>query len=344
MAIDLGTRASKAVLLERRGEAFALTGFAVHDAPISDKKISTEALTDHLRAIAAALGSPTKAVALSVGVEDSLLRVAELPPVPQEDMRQLLKMNSKAILQQELPAYTYDFHIFPPKVVPPAAGEKKGEPKQLNISKLKVLVAGARQQLLDEYKKAIGQAGLFAEAIVPGLIGPLNAFELALPQVYQNESVAVVDIGFRHSTICLLDRGELVLNRGVNIGGDQLTTGLAEAMNISYAEAEGIKVGLAPEAQAVLESQVFPLGRELRASVDFYEHQQDRTVSQVYVCGAAARSEMFLEMLRTELVVECKTWNPTTFLQLALPPAQAAEIEHMGSQLAGAIGVGIAAL
>ena len=45
-------------------------------------------------------------------------------------------------------------------------------------------------------------------------------------------------------------------------------------MSISYAEAEGIKVGMAPEVEAALQMQVIPLGREIRASLDFFEHQQ----------------------------------------------------------------------
>ena len=36
IAIDLGSRTSKAVLLERRGETFLLTRYALLDAPISD--------------------------------------------------------------------------------------------------------------------------------------------------------------------------------------------------------------------------------------------------------------------------------------------------------------------
>jgi len=347
MAIDLGSRTTKAVLLERRGEVIALTRYALLDAPVSDKKISTEMLADHLRAVAEALGGGAKSVALSVKPDDALVRQVELPQIPAGEMRQLLRMNAKSILQQDLPNYVYDCYIFPPKAAAPGKSpEKKSAEasRQAVMPKLKVLVAGAKQQLMDEYKTAINDAGLSAECIVPGLIGPLNAFELALPQVFESESVALVDVGFKHSTICLLDRGELVLSRGVNIGGDQLTAGLAEAMNISYAEAEGIKVGLAPEAQTALESQVAPLGRELRASVDFFEHQQDRAVSQVFVCGAAARSEMFLEMLRTEMIVECKTWNPTTFLQLALPGQQTVEIEHIGPQLTVAIGAGVAAI
>jgi Tfp pilus assembly PilM family ATPase len=133
------------------------------------------------------------------------------------------------------------------------------------------------------------------------------------------------------------------LNRVVNIGGDQLTAGLAEAMNISYAEAEGIKVGMAPEVEAALQMQVIPLGREIRASLDFFEHQQDRPVSQVYVSGGSARSEMIIQMLHSELLVECKTWNPTGFLQLALPGQQAVEVDHIGPQLTVAVGAALAA-
>jgi Tfp pilus assembly PilM family ATPase len=114
-------------------------------------------------------------------------------------------------------------------------------------------------------------------------------------------------------------------------------------MNITYAEAEGIKVGMAPEVQSALEMQVLPLGRELRASLDFFEHQQDRAVSQVYVSGGSARSEMILEMLHSEMIVECKTWNPTRFLQMALPGQQAVEIEQVGSQLTVAVGAALAA-
>ena len=50
-----------------------------------------------------------------------------------------------------------------------------------------------------------------------------------------------MDLGFRTSTVSVLSSGDLCLNRTVEIGGDKLTSGLAEAMGISYAEAEGIK-------------------------------------------------------------------------------------------------------
>ncbi len=340
MVVDLGSRTTKAILLERRGELLALSRFALLDTPIYEKKISTELLADHLRAVALALGSGTKLVTLAVSLDDSVLRQVELPQIPVDEMRMVLKNNSKSYLQQDMPNHVFDCHIYPPK----APGKSAEAAKTAAIPKLKVLVAGMRQQVIDGFQTAIRDAGLIPDCILPGIIGPVNAFELALPEIFADESVALVDIGFKHSSVCVVDRGELVLSRVVNIGGDKLTAGLAEAMNISYAEAEGIKVGMAPEVQATLESQVQPLGHELRASLDFFEHQQDRPVSYIYVNGGTAQSEMIMQLLHTELIVECKTWNPTTFLQLALPGQQAVEIEHVGPQLTVAIGAALAAL
>jgi Tfp pilus assembly PilM family ATPase len=153
-----------------------------------------------------------------------------------------------------------------------------------------------------------------------------------------------VDIGFKSSSICILQQGELILSRVVNIGGDQLTTAVADAISITYAEAEGIKVGMANEVEAVLESVLTPLATELRASLDFYEHQQDQRVAKVFLTGGSARSEFIVQALQTGLMTETKTWNPTAFLKMELPPQQAAEIEHLSAQMAVAVGTAVAAL
>jgi type IV pilus assembly protein PilM len=197
---------------------------------------------------------------------------------------------------------------------------------------------------VEDYVNGARTAGLVADHIVPGLVGPVNAFEMALPEVFANEVVALVDIGFRSSSICILQQGELILSRVVGIGGDRLTSAISESMNISYAEAEGIKVGMAGEVQSVLESVLSPLGRELRASIDFFEHQQDRPVSAVYMTGGSSRSEFVVQVLQQELMIETRTWNPTSFLKLDLSPQQAGEIEHASSQLAVAVGVAVTAL
>jgi type IV pilus assembly protein PilM len=340
MSVDLGSRITKAVLLERRGEGFALTRYALLDAPIFEKTFNPESLGEHLKVVSKALGDKTKLTTLSVGVDDAIVRMVELPQIPVDEMRQVLKNNTRGYLQQDLPDRVFDCHVIPSKPSPlrPADAVKTAA-----IPKLKVLVAGAKKESIKDFQVAIRNAGLIPDCIVPSLISPINAFEMAMPEAYAKESVALVDIGFKNSSICILNQGELVLNRVVGIGGDKLTTGLAETMNISYAEAEGIKISMTAEAQSALATQILPLCRELRASLDFFEHEQDRPVSRVYVSGGSASSEFILQTLHSELAVECGAWDPTTFLQMALHRQQAVEIKQIAPQLTVAIGAAMAA-
>ena len=341
IAVDLGGRTTKAIHLQRRGDGFALCGYAMMDASVFEKSLSLELLTEHLQAVNQALGAKTKALALTLGVNDAVVRPVDMPRLPVEDLRQVLKLSSKTYLQQDLSNHVFDCYPII-SLHKPAGGE--ATPGAAGLQKQKVLVTAAKQQLIADLIEGSRVAGFTAECIVPGLIGPVNSFELAMPEAFKNECVAIVDIGFRNSTICILQNGEFVLNRTVAIGGDRLTSVLSESMNISYAEAEGIKVGVAHEVQSALESSLMPLGRELRASIDFFEHQQDKTVSGVYISGGSSRSEVIMNALQTELMVECKTWDPTGFLKMELPPNQVGEIEQVAPQLVVAVGAAIAAL
>jgi type IV pilus assembly protein PilM len=336
LAVDLGSRTTKAVHLERRGQKIVLRGVAVMDAPIFEKSLSAELLAEHLKAVCQALPAHPKWVTLTMSVNDVVVRHAEVPRMPSEELRMVLKFNAKTYLQQDLPGFVFDIHTlvagFDPKPLP------TGQLKQ------KVLIAGAKKQLVDQFIEGAKAAGLQAEFVVPSLIGPVNSFELAQPEIFAQEAVALVDIGFKSSSISLLQQGELMLSRVVGIGADRFTAGLAEALNVSYAEAEGIKIGMASEVQPQLDTLIAPLGRELRASIDFFEHQQDRPVQQLFLSGGSARSEFIVQRIQQELVLDCKILNPLSFLQIEVPPQQAAELDQLAPQLAVALGAGLAAL
>jgi len=336
VAIDLGSRTTKAVSLQRHGEGFSLVNFAVQDAPVFEKTFSADVLADHLRNISQVLNAKTKQVSVAISVTDALLRHTELPLVPVADMRAMLKFNAKMYLQQDLPDYVFDCFALPPARKGSLAESSKG------TQKCRVLVGGTKSSYIADLHTAIKTAGLIPDTITPGMVGTANAFELAQPDVFAKEAVALVDIGFRNSSITILLNGELILSRVVGIGGDKITSGLAEAMSISYAEAEGIKIGMPAEVQAVLQAQLLPLGRELRASIDFFEHQQDKTVSQVFLSGASARSDFVVQTLQSELMIPCKTWNPAAFLALVLSPEKTAELEQVAPQLNVAVGTAAA--
>jgi Tfp pilus assembly protein, ATPase PilM len=337
-AIDLGGRTTKAAYLQRQDQNYALSRFALVDAPIFEKTWSVDLLSEHLKQITQTIQPGTKQVTIALGLNDLVVRNIEMPMMPVDEMRQILKINSKVYLQQELTGYVFDCYV-----IPPGPGSQKNGQKSDN-RKVKVLMAGAKQTFINDLQAAIRNAGLVPDFVIPGLVGPVNAFERAMPEAFSKDVIALVDIGFKNTSICLLQEGELILNRSVNIGGDRITTGLAEMMSITYAEAEGIKIGMPGEVQPQLEMLVSPLGRELRASIDFFEHQQDKTVNHVFVSGASAKSETILNTLQMEMAIECTSWNPAAFLQNALPAAQSGELEQVAPQLAVAIGAALTSI
>ena len=87
-------------------------------------------------------------------------------------------------------------------------------------------MGGTKRQTLDDLKTACRAAGVLAQQVSPGVLGPVNAFETAEPEVFSKEVVALVDVGLMHSTITILKSGELVMNRVVTVGGEHMTASL----------------------------------------------------------------------------------------------------------------------
>lgn len=338
LSIDLGGRTTKAILLQRSGEHFKLARYAIKEAPVYDKGFSAPLLAEHLREVAHSLQPKTRQITLSISANESILRGIELPLLPVNQMRQMLRLNSKAYLQHDLSDHTFDCYIVPPD--PKKKTEVKG-----SIQKFKVWAGGAKTNLINDVQTAIKTAGFIPDQLSLTIVGPVNAFEFAHPDIFATKVVALVDLGFKHSTINIVSKGNLLLSRVVEIGGDKLTAGLSESMGISYAEAEGIKVGMPTEVEMHLQPLLAPLGRELRASIDFFEHQHDQHVENVYISGGAARSDYVREQLQTELMVTCETWNPARELKVEeLPPEQVTELEQIAPQLTVAVGAASATI
>jgi len=182
IAIDLGGRHTKAVHLQNKGDRFNMVGYTIQDSPSDNSTSSVDVLADHLKAVSRALGDKTKSVVISLGVADTLVRRAEMPPMSMDDMRQLLKFNSKNYLQQDLPDHVFDCSAFVSRTSSTSGEPAKPAPGQ----KQKVIVGAGKRQLIEDVAAAARNAGLNAVQIVPGLVGPVNAFESSEPEAFAN--------------------------------------------------------------------------------------------------------------------------------------------------------------
>jgi type IV pilus assembly protein PilM len=340
IAVDLGARTTKAVHLRRNNGHVSLSKYVVLDAPTNDSSTPKDLLSRRLKAVTQALKVDTKHLTLALSATDALIRPIETPVMPVEKLRQVLKQAPGKYLEEDLTGYIFDAQVvlYFSQINHAKGGGDSGQREQ------RVVVTGAKESLVNEYLAGAKEAGLIPEVIVPGVVGPINAFSLAMPDLYLKESVALLDIGFWTSTLSVLRKGELVFNRVINMGGDNLTTTLSETLNVSYAEAESLKVSTSPEAGAALASSLAPLAQELRSELGIFESQYDRAISHIYVSGASARSDVVIQTLTQELMVLCHAWDPTRAVQNQLAPQPFSEMSELAPQFAVAIGAGLAAI
>ena len=197
LAIDLGARTTKAVLMDRAADGLSLARFAVQDAPIYDKALPQGLLTEHLRNVVEALQPRTKHATLAIGANDSILRSTELPLLPPAEMRQMLKFNSKNYLQQDLRDYVFDCYIVSPR------NQARPDAGKAGVVKYKVWVGGTRREVLQTLEAAAREAGLLLQQVTLTALGPMNALELVQPDVFGKEIIALVDLGFKTSSISI---------------------------------------------------------------------------------------------------------------------------------------------
>jgi type IV pilus assembly protein PilM len=326
----LGHRITKGVLLRRKGAGYQLQNYVLADAPMYEKTASVESVSDHLLEVTRALGATTKHLALAVGTGNALLCHAELPVASPSDLRRMVKLSPKTYLQQDLPDYLFDCYTKTDPTQDPAARSRR---------KVKALVGGARRRLVETLQDAAQDAGLVVEQITLGQVGLVNAFKM-LPGDSHGEVVALVDIGFNHSTISIVLKDELALTRVVPIGSERFTQVTSPGQGRKAIDGAGAAVPLTEAMQAKLQNLIVLLAKEVDASIGFFVNQCEVPVNQVYVSGGSARSQFIVQTLETELGLPCESWNPTRSLTLNLPSRQMQEIDYDAAQLGTAIGAG----
>lgn len=136
--------------------------------------------------------------------------------------------------------------------------------------------------------------------------------------------VAIVDIGHRLTSVCVLGPGGVEFGRTLSGGGADMTARLAEAFKVDPGEAATGKrqgVSLETESQPAMDPEQVMISDALRASVDVVVRELRQTlathrsvagapVDKVWLCGGGAAVRNLDTYLAEELGVEVEYLRP----------------------------------
>jgi Tfp pilus assembly PilM family ATPase len=329
--IDLGKHVFKGVLLQKKGdERFVLTSYAAREVPA---EINTpEELAHQLKLLFKDLGGSAKGCAIAVSDPDSLLRIIEQPDTPIDLLRNALRLNGLAVLNQECKDFVLD-------CAPVLAEGTNGHAKngmedgpadiaQNGVQKTKYLVGGMLRPAVKQISEACAKTRVSADILQLAPICSFNAFEFAYPEIFAKDAFLLLDMGHLQSTVLIGNKKELVLVRSVDYGGKALTQALT-ADGALDADAAQLMIQEGDQGMAeICRSSLARLATEVRNSIGFFEGQHEQSIHRIFVSGGLARTETILQTLSDELGLPCEIWDPLETCEVALPPAKRQALPH----------------
>ena len=330
IGVDLGKHVFKGVLLQRKGDdRFVLTSYASREVP--ETMETPEELAQQLKLLFKDLGGNAKGCAIAISDPESLLRIIEQPTTPIDLLRNALRLNGLAVLNQECKDFVLDCTAVSEETHGHSAnGVTNGsaENHAPAVAKTKYLVGGMLRPTVKQISEACTKTRMPAHILQLAPVCSFNAFEYAYPEIFAKEAFLLLDMGHLQSTVLIGSKKELVLVRSIDYGGKLLTQALTADGALDAAAARVmIQQGDAGMAD-ICRGSLGRLATEVRNSIGFFEGQHEEGIHRIFVSGGLARTETILQTLSDELGLPCEIWDPLETCEVALPAAKRQALPH----------------
>ena len=117
-----------------------------------------------------------------------------------------------------------------------------GDPNSPNMD---VVMAIAPQSAVDTLIACVKKAGRTTHAIDVEPLGIARSLATSYDDLFGDETVCMVDIGHKTTSINIYKGGKLLMPRQVPVGGENFTKAIADQMGVGPEEAEALKAGKA---------------------------------------------------------------------------------------------------
>jgi type IV pilus assembly protein PilM len=335
VGLDVGSSAVRAVELSKSKNGYQITGFAYE--PLSPDSVVDGAIMDS-RGVASAIKRiltsgdfKGKRTAASVSGHSVIVKRVVLPVATEQEIGASIQYDADQYIPFGLSEVNIDY-----QVVGPSEGEEPG---------MEVLMVAAKKDKIHNHTNVISMAGRQADVVDIDAFALQNAFE-ANYQVSPTAPVALLNIGASLMNINITKGGIPLLVRDVPVGGNQYTDILQKELQLSFQEAEDLKLGRnggneTEMVQPLLQSITDMLIMELQKTFEFFrETYPQEKITRVYICGGTARTKGLADKIQDTFDYPTEVLDPLKYVT-AGPKVDAAKVASLGPSLTVAIGLAL---
>jgi len=308
VGLDIGSSSVKLVQLKEKKGGYQLLAFGSAPLPpeaiVDGALMNSAAIVQAIQELFARHKVKARDVAIGVRGHSVIIKKISLPRMTQEELDESIQWEAEQYIPFDVKDVNIDTQILTPD------GDAAGQ--------MDVLLVAAKKDMINDYTSVCAEAGLTATVVDVDAFAVQNAYE-ANYDPSSGDTVVLINIGAAVSNINILSRGVTTFTRDITMGGNAFTEEIQKQLNISYDEAEALKVGGQGESDAVVPHEVErviqgvadQMGAEIQRSLDFFASTAaDARISRVYLSGGTARIPALFKVVEARAAVPVEVLNP----------------------------------
>src|SRR5262245_2218446 len=337
VGLDIGSSSLKAVELIKFKNSYQLSRFAYAslppDAVVDGAIMDSPGIAETIKRSFQEAKFKAQGVATGVSGHSVIVKRVLIPAATPDEVESSIQFDAEQYIRFDIAEVNLDYQIVDPGAM---ATEDAG---------MEVVLVGAKKDKIENHTSVITRAGRTPELVDMYGCALQNAFE-ANYTVRPNAPVALLNIGASLMNINITKGGMPLFIRDVSVGGNQYTDILQKELQLSFQEAEDLKLGRTGGSetemvQPLLESITEMLIMEVQKTFDFFrETYPSETISQILISGGTARMFGLAEKIQDTFGYPTEILDPFRSIELG-PKIDAQHVTSLGPALTVAVGLAL---
>lgn len=304
IGVSIGTSSVKIAELKRAGKAgYSLVNFGIAQLPdeaINNREISNHmAVVEAIKSLVGQLKVKGRTCVTSLSGASVIVKKLLLEPVANKELNDAILWEAEQYIPFDINDVAYDYQVV-----------NKNGPE----GKMEILLVASKKAIVESYQAALKDAGLSANIVDIDVFALQNAYEVNYPT---EAPACLVDVGASSLKIVICADGQPVFTRDSALGGKQLTAEIQKHLNVSYNEAELLKIdgnsqGQVPQEVAdLMHVMAENFSAEIKRSIDFYgASNTGAPLANIFLAGGSCRLPNMPKMVEDACGLPVQLLNP----------------------------------
>jgi type IV pilus assembly protein PilM len=336
VGLDIGSSCIKAIELKRSKGEIMVSHLGMEplasDIVVDSMIVDSGSVSGAISKIFGHHGIKTKSVATSVSGHSVIVKPIKVQPMAEAELAEGITTEAAQHIPFDIADVNLDFEILNPDSTGP----------QMDV----LLVAVKKDKILN-YTNVLSLAGKSPSVVDIDAFALQNCYEYNYQPSYDS-TVALLNLGASVMNINIVKGSAPLFTRDVSVGGNQYTDSLQKELDLSFEDAEALKLGrrvgtVSEDAkQPILQQVTEIIVLEIQKTFDFFRATAPgEHIDRIYIAGGSSKVPGLVEALRQEFSLPVEILNP---FQRIMPPLDSDEneiVDQNPGQLAVAVGLAL---